>query len=317
VSLSRWAVVRNGSTLQLEVCSNGSLTATDASVRRLVVVIHGDQREACSYASSVVKAADLAGQLADTLVVAPHFVSDGDVAADPSLAVDTLYWSSGGWKSGAQSLVSPSPRPWSISSFDVVDTLVQALLTPQHLPSVTQLVIAGHSAGGQFVNRYAAGTASPSGDPAGVARRYVVANPSSYLYWNGNRQLGGTWRPLTAAEKAVCPGFDDYKYGLQRRTGYMAGVDVATLRSRYAASRVTYLLGDQDTDPADDSLDTGCAAELQGATRLERGLRYTQHLGMALTSAVYQLHTTTIVPGVGHSAYAMFTSPAGRTALFG
>jgi hypothetical protein len=316
VAVSRWGLTLNGSTLFLEVCSNRSVSGPDPAVKRVVLVTHGDERNACGAAGSVVEAARLAGKEAETLVVAPHFLTDTDVAADPTAAASTLYWSSSGWKTGASSLTSPYTRPWVVSSFEATDRLIAFLENGERFPNVSQVLIAGHSAGGQFVNRYAAGTASPAADPVAVTRRYVVANPSSYLYWNATRRIAGTWRLLSSSEVASCPGYDTYKYGLAKRTGYMAATDATTLATRYANSRVTYLLGALDTDLSDSSLDTGCAANLQGPTRLDRGLRYSEHLGRVFSPVVTERHRTVVVPGVGHTARGMFTSQEGQQALF-
>jgi pimeloyl-ACP methyl ester carboxylesterase len=203
-----------------------------------------------------------------------------------------------------------------VSSYAVTDRLIAMLEKAGRFPNLQQVLIAGHSAGGQFVNRYAAGSGSSATEPAAVTRRYVVANPSSYLYWNATRRIAGSWRVLSAGEVASCPGFNTYKYGLAKRTGYMAAVNATTLSTRYANSRVTYLLGALDTNPSDSSMDTGCAAKLQGSTRLERGLRYAAHLRRVLPPVVTARHRTVVVPGVGHTARGMFISPQGQTALF-
>ena len=53
----------------------------------------------------------------------------------------------------------------------------------------------GHSAGGQFTNRYAAGGAAEAmlaPTRPDLAFRYVVANPSSYLYFSAERAKAGT-----------------------------------------------------------------------------------------------------------------------------
>ena len=42
---------------------------------------------------------------------------------------------------------------------------------------------------------------------------------------------------------------------------------------------MTYLLGDQDTNPYDSSLDTGCEAERQGPHRLARGRAFSTTSG--------------------------------------
>lgn len=81
------------------------------------------------------------------------------------------------------------------------------------------------------------------------------------------------------------------------------------------SSSVTYLAGELDTDTADPSLDTGCAARWQGPQRLARAQAYQKHLDAVLgpESAPHPLIT---VPAVGHSASGMFTSAPGVKALF-
>ncbi|MDH5254632.1 MAG: hypothetical protein OEW72_01840 [Gammaproteobacteria bacterium] len=58
------------------------------------------------------------------------------------------------------------------------------------------VAIVGHSAGGQFVSRYAAGTRLKG-------LTFIAANPGSYMYLDRNRPVSG-----------VCAGFNDYRYGL-------------------------------------------------------------------------------------------------------
>lgn len=67
----------------------------------------------------------------------------------------------------------------------MLDRLIEALVVPGRYLSLKEITIAGHSAGGQFVQRYAAGTTieqRPSVSARSLAFRYVAANPSSYLY---------------------------------------------------------------------------------------------------------------------------------------
>lgn len=47
--------------------------------------------------------------------------------------------------------------------------------------------MAGHSAGGQLAQRYAAISPSEDGLPRNVTMRYVAADPSSYLYLRPER----------------------------------------------------------------------------------------------------------------------------------
>jgi hypothetical protein len=143
------------------------------------------------------------------------------------------------------------------------------------------VVVIGHSAGGQFVNRYSAGTRLQG-------LRFIVANPSSYMFLDTNRPFG------TAA---ACPDFNEYSYGLEELNSYMS-VGVAP---DYRDRDVIYMLGSADTK-IDSNLDTSCEANRQGRHRYERGLKFYDHLASHFGGTV---HRKVIVSGVGHSASRM------------
>jgi hypothetical protein len=287
-----------GSAAALQYCGNAPVESSIPAVRTLVIVVHGDGRDACSYARSTVKAATASGVAASTLVVAPHFLAGSD-AHD-----GRMHWSESGWKVGDASL-----DPGALSSFAVVDRLLAGVTTTRY-PNLRRIVVAGHSAGGQFVNRYQASTATTS------VTRYVVANPSSYLYFGTRRFAGGTLRELTPAERSACRRYNDYKYGLEARNAYAGSVSERTLRQRFAGRRTTLLLGTDDTSRTD-GIDTGCAAEWQGANRYLRGHRYHDvYLPAEFGRAITSTHRISDVPGVGHSWGQMVRSSQGRSALF-
>jgi hypothetical protein len=106
---------------------------------------------------------------------------------------------------------------------------------------------------------------------------------------------------------------DDWKYGVQRAPRYAASASFDALETRYAASDVIYLLGQQDCDPHHDALDRSCAAAAQGSHRLARGRSYFsylegRHAGLG--------HRCLEVAGVGHNGAAMLGSHEGVRALF-
>jgi hypothetical protein len=146
-------------------------------------------------------------------------------------------------------------------------------------------------------------------DSRGVKVRYVVANPSSYVYFSAGRpNAEGGFGPFDARR---CPDYDQWKYGM---AGAPSSIEAAALEQAYAGREVIYLLGGADTDPNHPALDKSCAAEAEGPTRLTRGQAYFRYLtardGAALT---HRLH---MIPGVGHDGYRMLTSACGLAALF-
>lgn len=283
--LQSFGITRGGQTLSVLVYSSFPLGQTNTHVTRAVVVVHGTNRNASDYFDY----ADAA--IGDgVLVVAPRFET-----ADESPSSTDLYWTNSAWKEGGQSTGS---RPWSISSFEVADELIRSLR--QTFPNLDAVVVAGHSGGGQFVQRYAA-TSTDS------RVRFVVANPSSYLFMSRERP----------ESVSGCSWFNEYRYGLDDLDDvpYVDAIGASALRSRYGAARVTYLLGADDTNPDDADLDKTCGAEAQGPHRRARGENFVDTLDDVYGSGIYSRHALYIVSGVGHSAREMFGSSAGRSAF--
>ena len=155
------------------------------------------------------------------------------------------HWSSGGWKTGSSSLKSPVGRPWSISSFEALDELVTSVTADRSSCSPVS--------SGLWWPDTAPVVSSPTGTrpapkwlpprPPDIDRHFVIANPSSYLYFDLQRFAGSTLRKLTRSEAEKCRGYDDYKYGLNNRNHFMGDISVEALRRQYAEKNVTYLLG--------------------------------------------------------------------------
>ena len=286
------------------------------SVKRAVVILHGKSRDAEGYFHTALRAGTLErwGVSANTLVIAPQFLNEVDVRAH-NLSAEVMRWREGTWESG-----SPATSPIRVSSYVVIDSIIRKLSDQQLFPNLKLIVIAGHSGGGQAVQRYAAiGQAELVSRPS-VHLRYVIANPSSYLYFSGERpEFDGdnvSFRPYTGSD---CPGFNDWRYGTRNlRNQYVrsgAAFGWSKLEDTFAAKDVVYLLGTLDIDPHEKDLDTSCAGELQGSNRLLRGRAYYAWLSARHLGAFSQ--SIEVVPGVAHSAGHMFTSEAGVEALYG
>ena len=271
-------------------------------VTRTVLVLHGRLRNADVYyrtAKAALAAAGAAGH--GSLMIAPQFLAQTDIAAH-GLPPEVLRWSAESWEGG-----DPANGPTAASSFDALDAILARLADRHWFPALRTVVIAGHSGGAQLVQRYAiAGKAATALAAAGIALRYVVANPSSYAYFDASRPV-----PPVATS---CPRANEWKYGMDQRPPYFAEMPVAMLEAAYVARDVTYLVGELDRNPAQPALDRSCMAEAQGATRFDRAENYFTMLRARDGGRLRQRLVE--VPGVGHDAEAMFTSPAGLTALF-
>lgn len=310
----------DGRTVQMPVYATGHFPAPDPAATRLVVMINGTLRNADVYFDSTCAAAAAAGPGADhAVIVAPQFLAAPD-AAKFALDAEVPSWTPEGWKIGDRAL-RPDGGP---SSYAVVDAIVTAVTDRSRFPLLRDVVVAGHSAGGQFVHRYVAfNRVHAVLHEAGIEVRYIVSNPSSYLYFD-DRRLDRDGE-LIAYPRERCADFNRYRYGLEEPNEYGAGALAAfggthaaeAMVREYGRRTVAYLLGEADSDPNSDSLDRACGAAAQGTTRLERGQRYFRYVQALLGPGVLATHSLHIVPDVGHDHRAMFVSPCGLSLLFG
>ena len=95
--------------------------------------------------------------------------------------------------------------------------MIARLNDRDRFPALKEVVVAGHSAGGQLVQRYAV-VGRPAARSAGL--RFVVSNPSSYLYFSDERPQGDG-RFAAPSDAAVCPQYNRWKYGLAGAPPYV------------------------------------------------------------------------------------------------
>ncbi|HKM62393.1 MAG TPA: hypothetical protein VJY39_07865 [Acidisphaera sp.] len=287
---------------ELPVYVSRDWSAPLPGVKRGVLVLHGLLRNADVYFASALKAQAAAGPAGSaSLMIAPQFLAGIDLPAN-HLSDRSLHWSYDDWEGG-----EPAHGPTHASSFGALDAILLRLSDRRLFPNLTEVVIAGHSAGAQVVQRYAVlGKAETTLRARGIAVRYVVANPSSYAWFSADRP--------DAAIAKTCPGYDRWKYGMHDLPPYAAGQDVVAIETAYAARDVVYLLGTLDTNPNHPALDKSCMAEAQGPYRYTRGHAYVDTLRARFGASLHQ--TEHDVPGVGHDGDKMLTSPCGLSALF-
>jgi hypothetical protein len=285
-------------------------------IRRALIMVHGTLRNADHYFITATGAAFLARALDDTLVIAPAFHSAGK-GCDDKLAAHEVSWSCSGdsWRSGGAALSDPA-----LNSFDFVDAILKKLADRRTFPNLKAIVVAGHSAGGQFVNRYE--MANRVHETLGAPVSYVVANPSSYAWPEASRPLaerdaapaaaGEGWKTETPHtdfvygpfDAAKAPGFDRWPFGLEARTGgYTRGASDEALRRQLASRPTTYLLSQVDVLPLG-GFDGSANAMAQGATRRARGEAFVKFIRDKLGADPKVL----IVPECGHNDRCVYTT---------
>lgn len=300
-----------------------------------LLVMHGHPRDAARSFNAGLAAVRNAGLQQRVLVVAPLFQvsteeaqrchTPGEMAAAPGDAL----WQCGTWLAG-----KPSTGAHPITSSAAIDALVLEL--KRQWPGLRTITLAGFSAGAQLL-QHQAGFAAAA--PPGVRLRYVVADPGTWLYFDAVRpqarrdgkvvadtsacgpaeQYPGECAITmqTPAPAAVCPGFDQWKYGVADLPAYL-GRDAAEARQRYRATEMAYLAGALDSGPGPGTynriMDHSCAAELQGSYRLQRAQGYAAYDRQVLKPD--QPHRLTIVPDCAHDVACVLPSSTARPALF-
>jgi pimeloyl-ACP methyl ester carboxylesterase len=297
-------------------------------IRRALIMVHGTNRNADHYFSTATAAAFLAGALEDAIVIAPRIAS-ADGGCRDQLAENEVSWSCGGdsWRSGGS-----APANKDLTSFDFVDEILKKLADKRTFPNLRAIVVAGHSAGGQFVARYE--MASKVHDSLGVPVSYVVANPSSYAWPDATRPLPvddatpeaaalgwkeekphtkfsyGPYQPAGSCQNAET--YNRWPFGLaQRSGGYTAGIPDDQLKKQLAARPTTYLLSQVDTLPLG-GFDSSCNAMAQGATRRARGEAYVKFVNEHLGAK----HDVQIVSECGHNDRCVYTTDVVLPVIF-
>lgn len=277
-------------------------------VTRALIVVHGRLRNADVYFRTAQIARDAARADPDaTLLIAPQFLATLDLRAHDEPA-DLLRWSGDAWMGG-----EAARGPLPISSYAVLDAIVERLADRKLFPNLRHVVFAGHSGGGQVVQRYAVAARNIATlTDESIDVRYVVASPSTYAYFDAQRpNAQGIAAPFNAAR---CPGFNQWKYGMDNRPPYLDDRSRAQLEATYAARRIDYLVGGADDDPQQSVLDKTCAAEAQGPQRVARAQAYYRYMQSRHPRGLMQ--SFHIVPGVGHDGARMLTSVCALAAMF-
>lgn len=297
-----------------------------SDIRRAVIVVHGKHRDPETYETNMLNALSLVDDSLNittdnVAVVSPLFANGHDRhraypwshRQSPSPA---LVWYGSEWSAGAN---TNWPVNSSISSYEVLDQLVTYFDNTTLFPSLTQIVVAGHSLGAQAVQRYAALTTLQTIRPLTL----WVANPNSYIWFSDTR-------PLPTAH---CPYYNDYRAGYANFEAYpmtygsaLVAQGVDAIYANYKSKAIAY--GRATRDFGDKS--SSCAARTSGENRGERFHNFIAAFPPACSHAKNGTATphnssTTDVPNdcdtidlvqTGHNARKMMASDAGRQRLF-
>ncbi len=318
---TEWVTLGGGPQRSL-VYRSYPLDVKNEAITRVFVLIHGAGRDADNYFRSATAAAFLGSALDNTLVISPRMASNDGTGCKDVLGENEISWHCSTWRSGGPSITHPA-----VTSFDFVDAILLKVARKAVFPNLKAIVVAGHSAGGQVVNRYE--MTNQVHDRLGVPVTYVVSNPSSYAYPDDARPTSAAYSPTANAPGYIpeattgapafrafgdsrnCATYDQWPAGLNNRTGYSAKQTDDQIRQQMSARPTTYLLGELDILPLG-GFDGSCPAMAQGPTRLARGQAFAKYANEKFGAK----HTVTVVPLCGHNARCMFTSEAALPLIF-
>ncbi|HKW50089.1 MAG TPA: alpha/beta fold hydrolase [Gemmatimonadaceae bacterium] len=318
---TEWIVVGGGPNRAL-IYRTYPLDKRNEAITRVLVSVHGASRDADNYFRSTLAAGFLADALENTLIIAPRLASDDGAGCRDVLAPNEINWNCSSWRSGGPANSNPG-----VTSFDFLDEILRRVARKDIFPNLKAIVVVGHSAGGQVVNRYE--MTNQVHEKLGVPVTYLVANPSSYAYPDSVRPTAAAYTLTASAPGYIpevapnaslfhsfgdarnCTTYDQWPYGLRNHTGYSARETDAQLRQQLASRPTTYLLGQLDILPLA-GFDGSCAAMAQGPTRLARGEAFARLVNEKLGAH----HAVAVVPLCGHNARCMYTSDVALPLLF-
>lgn len=307
---------------------DGHTLQQQSRVQTLLVVVHGSERNPDDYICGMhtaLPANEQDPQNTTMMVVAPWFLAPDDDFQHGTwpYAEDPLRWDltsevqdptvENHWRYGGDATAVP------VSSFAVLDQVLNYVVEAQvRFPKLAHIIVTGHSAGGQFVQRWALLSQSLAFESSRwITTRVVVANPKSYSYLDHRRFINGTFMRPPKEMIDQCPHYNDWLWGLehnylsvpylQRAQDEAGGAE--RLRRQFGHRSIIYLSGDQDI------LENGdCMDRMQGQNRRERSAIFFSSLDEVFGLPV---HHRLVVPDVNHDHCLMYQSIEGRHALFG
>ncbi|MEN6308881.1 MAG: hypothetical protein ABFD91_14125 [Anaerohalosphaeraceae bacterium] len=296
--------------------------AKNEAIERVVLAIHSSSYDAKAYYDNATKAMQMAN--ADNhkcLIIAPHFLSEeilNLLSPEAQGKKDYLRWELRPFWGTSRGIYNG--KSVLISAYDVIDQILSHVVVSGNFPNLKTVIILGHSAGGQLVNRYAAGNdfETTIARPRNIAVKYLVMAPSSYVYFTPERFVR---TPNSHFEIPVNPpaGFNNWGYGMENLFVYHKNrrITPEMMQKNYAAKTILYLVGQKDKDPDDKSIGRSEAAMLQGRHRLERGRIYFDYLVHLFGPEIKNTQRFVAVPDVGHSGRGLMCSVTARLFIFG
>ncbi|WP_157491091.1 hypothetical protein [Flammeovirga sp. SJP92] len=265
-------------------------------ITSMTLVVHGLSYDYQGDFQSIYNSVYDVGGISSTLIVAPFFSNNG--------ADNAIFWNGAIWRIGANSEDGQS-------SFLLLEKFLTNYVFTEKLPNLKNIIFIGHSAGGQFTQRYAA-LNNLEQQYENYTFKYIVSDPSSYLYINHKRFSDNANQYVIPTD---CEGYNDYYYGLtaiSSFTDYRDDLDSSTIVSQNINRLVTYATGTEDLDNSDNS----CQANWEGGgsdiTSTSQNSRHKRALYMQMFyDSLYtdeHRHQLFQVQGIDHNGAGIYRS---------
>lgn len=308
--------IQNANDCYIPYISNYPLNKKNDDIRHVILAIHSSNYDAIMVYNDCMELVYAHNLNKSTLVIAPQFLREKHLKNNTE--ENLLFWKVYPFWGSSISTTKSAGENLKISAYSILSEIIADLCSKTTSPNIQKITILGHSAGGQFVNRFAASNTVEFDvvRPAGIQCKYVVMNPSSYVYFSPKRPVNGSVRNFSIPSPDVVekhPGYNNYGYGLDKLYLYHRknGLTSEKIRQMYPQRNVVYLLGKKDCK-ADPSMSVHPHAMLEGKNRLERGRIYYGHLVDEFGPDIRKNQRIVLVPNVGHSGKNMILSERGR-----
>jgi hypothetical protein len=262
-----------------------------------LIMVHGLNRNAddyFQYLMSTLQSEELESEVA---LIAPYF------REDPRPSSNDIHWSGNGWREGQSS--SDGAR---MSSFYVVDQLINQLADRDRFPVLENVIIVGQSSGGLFVHTYAAGTRIEEQHPH-LQFSFVTGESQYFYYPDGRRVNEATGQLFTPG---ACTGYDIWPLGIRSAPAYVSAQPQESVNEQFLQRNLIYLLG--NGSGSDGALNTTeCRATLLGSSRYQRGENMMTYLNEAFPGQ--HNHRKVIAQGITHDGSRIYQSSEFRSLL--
>ena len=258
-----------------------------SDVSGAIISVHGNNRGGDNYFDKMIAVTSDLGMSDDVLVIAPKFITQYEQSIDTD-----LYWNTTSWKWGLQSYSNVIGE--RVSSFELIDTLLNRLTNKTFFPQMENILITGMSSGAAFVQMFSA--SKENNDYNDVDIHFAVVNSQYFIHPDPLRLMSDG--SLSVPEN--CDSYNDWPLGLDELSIYMDSYGKEQLKSKFLSNSVQYFIGENDTST--DNITNGCQYEfILGSNRYDKNINFISYLDTLYPSNQHQL---TVIPNIGHSTNA-------------